>query len=311
MFATAHAVAYEKAGILHRDVSAGNILISGEGCGILIDWDLSKKVIKDIDEEPRQHSRTVGYRINTSTASQAKRNGYQGTWPFISIARLVEPRFRPHELSDDLESFFWVLLYQIAKCRNAHNINLSNDMQEVFDQHTDLDPDGIIRGGSGKIICLGGYYLGSIDVEGLVSTPCKDIIEELRSLFRDLYLHVPSRPVMNSQVQSRIETRRELDPRVKDAREKLCSSAWVLAVINGHLASRWDVDDGSLYKTRIRPVPSASRKRQKRKAADSDDGVAFNQRRKGRLPPSSTQLSGDSLAMQGNRSSFTGTKEQN
>jgi hypothetical protein len=182
-------------------------------------------------------------------------------------------------------------------------------MQEVFDQHADTDPDGIVRGGSGKIICLGGYHLGSIDVEGLVSTPCKDIIEELRSLFRDLYLHVPPRPVMNSQVQSRIETRREQDPRVKDAREKLCSSAWVLAVINGHLASRWDVDDdGSLHKTELRPDPSASRQRRKRKAADIDDGMTFNQRRKGRLPPSSTQPSRDSLGMQGSRSSFTSAK---
>ncbi|KAI0256252.1 hypothetical protein BJV78DRAFT_1368246 [Lactifluus subvellereus] len=102
MFATAHTVAFEKAGIFHRDVSAGNILISGEGSEMLIDWDLSKKVIKDVDEEPRLHSRT-------------------GTWQFISIARLLEPRFRPHQVSDDLESFFWALLYQIAKRRNAHN----------------------------------------------------------------------------------------------------------------------------------------------------------------------------------------------
>jgi len=59
MLVTAHTVAYEKAQILHRDVSAGNILITDNGSGILIDWDLSKKVTPDVDAKPRRHSRTV------------------------------------------------------------------------------------------------------------------------------------------------------------------------------------------------------------------------------------------------------------
>ncbi|KAH8986325.1 hypothetical protein EDB92DRAFT_1879660 [Lactarius akahatsu] len=42
-FATAHTKAYKRVQILHRDVSAGNILITEERSGILIDWDLSKK----------------------------------------------------------------------------------------------------------------------------------------------------------------------------------------------------------------------------------------------------------------------------
>ncbi|KAH9020336.1 hypothetical protein EDB84DRAFT_1231763, partial [Lactarius hengduanensis] len=86
---TAHTGAYERVGILHRDVSAGNILIAENGSGILIDWDLSKKVVKDGSRTQRQYSRT-------------------GTWQFISIARLQKPSIRPHEVSDDLESFFWV-----------------------------------------------------------------------------------------------------------------------------------------------------------------------------------------------------------
>ncbi|KAH9992533.1 hypothetical protein BJV74DRAFT_771667, partial [Russula compacta] len=92
----AHTAAYERAHILHRDVSAANILITESGSGILIDWDLSKKVTKDEDEKPRVHSRT-------------------GTWQFISITRLRDPLTGPHEVSDDLESFFWVLLYLVVK----------------------------------------------------------------------------------------------------------------------------------------------------------------------------------------------------
>ena len=57
----AHAAAYNNARILHRDISGGNILITEKGTGILIDWDLSKKVKVDADADakPRQHSRTV------------------------------------------------------------------------------------------------------------------------------------------------------------------------------------------------------------------------------------------------------------
>ncbi|KAH9960896.1 hypothetical protein BC827DRAFT_1097620, partial [Russula dissimulans] len=111
-----HTAAYEKAQILHRDVSAGNILIADDGSGMLIDWDLSKKVIKDVDEKARSHSRT-------------------GTWQFISISRLCDPSSRPHEVSDDLESFFWVLLYEVVKCRNVRGVNLSKKLQGVFDQY--------------------------------------------------------------------------------------------------------------------------------------------------------------------------------
>jgi serine/threonine protein kinase len=55
----AHRDAYNKARILHRDVSAGNILITEKGSGILIDWDLSKKVKDYVDPKLRLHSRTV------------------------------------------------------------------------------------------------------------------------------------------------------------------------------------------------------------------------------------------------------------
>ena len=220
----------------------------------------------------------------------------------------MEPCLGPHEVSDDLESFFWVLLYQIAKCRNVQKLDLSKEMQDVFDQHSGLDRDGIVRGGSGKLICLADYLLGGLTIDLLVTTPCKDIINDLRSLFNDLYLHVRVMTTQDSDFQSMIEALREKDPRVKEARERLRSSEWVLALINRHLDSKWDVDDdGSLHKTVLRPDPSASRSRRKRKASDSDETMTFNQRRKGRLPPSSTKRSRNSHSLQGNRAVFTST----
>ena len=54
----AHKEAYESAGILHRDISAGNILITDDGPGLLIDWDISKRV-DDLDKGARQSEPSV------------------------------------------------------------------------------------------------------------------------------------------------------------------------------------------------------------------------------------------------------------
>ncbi|KAH9954087.1 hypothetical protein BC827DRAFT_1244831 [Russula dissimulans] len=275
----AHTVAYEKAHILHRDVSAANILITEGGSGILIDWDLSKKVTRDDDSKPRQHSRT-------------------GTWQFISIARLRDPSIRPHEPSDDLESFFWVLLYEIVKCRSAQTKHLFEGMQKVFDQDTGLGRDGIVRGGDGKLICLAGILFGPTALDFLVSTPCKGILEQLRSLFRDFYLHVPSTTDidMDPKQEETIEVKRENDPRVQESREKLRSS-------------EWDVDDdGSLSTAQFRLDPSGSKNRRKRKALDDvDEKGTYNGKRKWRLPPKMTVPPVDSLSSQGHRDFLGGT----
>jgi serine/threonine protein kinase len=57
-FLIAHGDAYDKAEILHRDISSGNILITATGGGLLIDWDLCKE-LKHIREGQAQIERTV------------------------------------------------------------------------------------------------------------------------------------------------------------------------------------------------------------------------------------------------------------
>ena len=61
----AHEEAYMKAGVLHRDISIGNIIIVG-GRGILIDWDLSKRMKEDSSEcdKVRQPTRTVSLALS-------------------------------------------------------------------------------------------------------------------------------------------------------------------------------------------------------------------------------------------------------
>ncbi|KAI9461540.1 hypothetical protein F5148DRAFT_1286629 [Russula earlei] len=97
----AHMDAYDKAKILHQDVSTGNILIAPDQSGLLIDWDLSKKVDVDL---PRQQSRMDFYY----------------TLPLD-----------PMDFPDDLESFYWVLLYMVMKYRHPNFEVISQDMQDI------------------------------------------------------------------------------------------------------------------------------------------------------------------------------------
>ena len=66
---TAHKAAY-KAGVLHHDISTGNILIADKGTtssGILIDWDLSKAFnSEDKHTVARQYTRTVSILYETA-----------------------------------------------------------------------------------------------------------------------------------------------------------------------------------------------------------------------------------------------------
>ncbi|KAI0295313.1 hypothetical protein B0F90DRAFT_1201281 [Multifurca ochricompacta] len=262
---TAHSAAYERAGILHRDVSSGNIMIGEDGYGVLIDWELSKQITKNVEEKGKRHSRT-------------------GTWKFISIWRLLDPSSRPHGISDDLESFFWVLLYEIAKYRNTGDMDMAADMQYVFDMHS--GSNGLGRGGSGKFSFLQGCPITPGTIEVLVETPCRSIIEEFRSLFQDLYRHVQPQYEVFKKLRLKIEDDQMNDPRVQDARRKLCSSDWVLSIFDRHLAetTTWNVlGDGSLCRYELRLHSSESRDRQKRKAedSDSDEEETFSKRRKG------------------------------
>ncbi|KAH9051847.1 hypothetical protein EDB87DRAFT_1836142 [Lactarius vividus] len=240
---TAHTKVYERVGTLHRDVSAGNILITEDGSGILIDWDLSKVVKDQLD------AKIIFANVNVNE------DWIRGTWQFVSIARLRDSSARPHEVSDDLESFFWVLLYMTAKCRSIGKVNLSQGIQSVFDQSDNMDDDGIIRGRGARKTLL-------------------DIIEELRTLFSNLYRYVQPFADTTPSMQLRIKSKRDQDESVQDALKKLRSSENVLSIINEHLASRWDIDDDrSLYKVESHPGPATSGNRRKRKA--EDDGRDF------------------------------------
>jgi serine/threonine protein kinase len=60
---TAHSATYNHARILHHDISAGNIMINKDSSGLLIDWDLSKKVLDELMSRLSQGNTLVQYDI--------------------------------------------------------------------------------------------------------------------------------------------------------------------------------------------------------------------------------------------------------
>ncbi|KAF8219188.1 hypothetical protein L208DRAFT_1089104, partial [Tricholoma matsutake] len=81
-----------RAGFLHRDFSPGNIIITVDGKGLLIDWDLSK-LLAGKSETPRCNMNC-------------------GTWQFMS-ARLVARLDGVHSFQDDLKLTIYMLLWLI------------------------------------------------------------------------------------------------------------------------------------------------------------------------------------------------------
>jgi hypothetical protein len=217
----------------------------------------------------------------------------------ISVARLPDPWSTPHQLSDDLEPFFWVLLYQVVRYRDRTKV-LKESMADVFDQY-ETKTVGRSRGGKGKLAVFGGTELPTPIILSLTSrTSCYAIIEELRALFHDFYRHVFHLTTPEPEVVEMYQKLRETVPLVQNARDKLQSSDAFLAILENHLTSAWDVDDdGSLDPSEPLLDPSASRNSRKREAEDSNDGGRnIHLRRRGLMPPRSRERSRDEVSSQ-------------
>ncbi|KAJ3880858.1 protein kinase, partial [Lentinula edodes] len=88
-----HQWLYERVGILHRDLSSGNIMYrrkNGKVYGVLNDFDLSSRV-RDMDKGPTSKQRT-------------------GTRPFMSLDLLNPVWGGGHLYRHDLESLFYIML---------------------------------------------------------------------------------------------------------------------------------------------------------------------------------------------------------
>ncbi|KAL7277934.1 hypothetical protein ACG7TL_007882 [Trametes sanguinea] len=135
---TAHSFAYTDHRLLHRDVSAGNVIIrpslssdmSSDDTrevmweGVLTDWELAKEIpVRDPSksetpkEVPRQPERT-------------------GTWQFMSVAYVENHPNWPVTVADELESFFHVLLFYAVRLFRHNISNVSFFVADYFDKFT-------------------------------------------------------------------------------------------------------------------------------------------------------------------------------
>jgi hypothetical protein len=162
-------------------------------------------------------------------------------------------------------------MYVVVRYRSPKAEEFKEVMQLVFDQHSAPDDGGLVTGGDGKLLCLHNYKLSMKFIRGLVKTPCRKIIEEVRFLFQDLYRHRDAEGDLSDAGSSTEEDEsREQDQRGIDAREKLRISDAFLAIIEKHLGSEWDATNhGSRVSADPQPDHSASRNRRKRKAEEN------------------------------------------
>ncbi|KAF8553341.1 hypothetical protein OG21DRAFT_1254751 [Imleria badia] len=162
----AHSHAFTSAKILHRDISAGNIILTDEGSGLLIDWELAK-LMKEVGS--RRPDRT-------------------GTWQFMS-ANLLQHPGKMHTLTDDLESFLhvlgWMMLCYVPASDRYQAHDRGIDMQ-VFDQQ--YQPLGRSQlGGHQKHLVLTGGKYPSLHFRPRCKTPLSELLGELSKPFKSLY----------------------------------------------------------------------------------------------------------------------------
>ncbi|KAM5541559.1 hypothetical protein V8D89_004749 [Ganoderma adspersum] len=125
-----HYYAMDKAKIIHRDVSGGNILILPKRMfmkkrgrywikwtGLLVDWELSMPVESNVP---------------LTLARQPERTG---TWQFMSVG-LLDRLSRIVTAVDELESFLHVLHYYSVRYLQSNCTDVGNHIEDYFDAFT-------------------------------------------------------------------------------------------------------------------------------------------------------------------------------
>uniref|UniRef100_A0A8H7XQU9 Protein kinase domain-containing protein n=1 Tax=Psilocybe cubensis TaxID=181762 RepID=A0A8H7XQU9_PSICU len=177
----AHQDAYQLCGILHRDVSLGNILRRRDGKGgVLNDWDLAA-------------------RYNIETHTPLKQQSRSGTWQFMSIGLLEDPS-KVHHCIDDAESFIWALLYCTMRYMKTSivPIRLQSVMERIFDQVDRDVPGELNTGGAGKQsfvtgnrFSFGGFVVSDNEpLTSLIAKLFKSIILEFRIRLAGSPIHI-------------------------------------------------------------------------------------------------------------------------
>ncbi|TFK79020.1 hypothetical protein K466DRAFT_606466 [Polyporus arcularius HHB13444] len=144
-----HRLAFEKAGVLHRDMSVGNVLIvdeaeDGSFVGFIHDFDYSAMTDVAPGDEVPTYSDASRADIDgierTDVDIKLKDNEERtGTYYFLALAIL---RGRVvHGVHHDLESVYWILVWVVLR-HTAHNLSRAS-AQGVFFHESDFTSAGL------------------------------------------------------------------------------------------------------------------------------------------------------------------------
>ncbi|KAJ2160770.1 hypothetical protein GGF46_002016, partial [Coemansia sp. RSA 552] len=107
----------EKAGVLHRDIAAGNITIDEDGKVAVIDWDSAKLLPScpfrgDVEQK-------WGLDVDSILKNEARHNHLTGTPRFMPIRALLGHKER--DIYDDIESLFYVACYALGRLTGGYD----------------------------------------------------------------------------------------------------------------------------------------------------------------------------------------------
>ncbi|KAI9058411.1 hypothetical protein FKP32DRAFT_1273175 [Trametes sanguinea] len=205
----AHREAFLNTNIVHRDISGGNILIlpkphvepNGQiyirWRGILLDWELSKPNPKE-GEKSRARQRPER----------------TGTWQFMSVAVLLDST-KAIEVSDELESFFHVILYNAVRYlrSNCTGSDVGSFIEEFFDIYAYLSGDYTC--GLKKATTMKGLMPLTISTAGPVlkfNNPLDDLLKKLLRWFKAHYAVVEYQKALAEAEKSQSRPHATLSP---------------------------------------------------------------------------------------------------
>ncbi|PIL30039.1 hypothetical protein GSI_07951 [Ganoderma sinense ZZ0214-1] len=218
---TGHRDAAVKCGILHRDVSSGNILIRPEirrvnsetgeymvlWYGVLSDWELAKALP-----------------IEGKAITKARQPHRTGTWYYMSVYSLQYPR-HPLSIADELESFFHVIIYLAIRFLRTRS-NAWTFVDDYFEDSRVFRGRTICGHLKENVIQTGSFVWDGVPVRFVVQqqdqsdrlSPLNDVIEKYLAYFKARYA------VLKYEDQASEEVGRPL-PSLQSAIEAATSSA--------------------------------------------------------------------------------------
>ncbi|KAJ6466297.1 hypothetical protein C8R45DRAFT_754839, partial [Mycena sanguinolenta] len=125
------------AGVLHRDVSEGNVLFrevpvgsNNKLKGFLLDWDYAEFIkdgLKDFETEFPDRAMTSEY-----TLPDKSLRDFTGTFPFVAI-EMNGISDESHGEHHDLESFYWLIIWMILRHTNHQHHHGDLACTKLFD----------------------------------------------------------------------------------------------------------------------------------------------------------------------------------